>query len=59
VLLLSAGVILAFGNASSANLVAVYAFYALILGVVLQTVTIVREKRKRSQSDEGSTTSFP
>jgi len=54
VLLLSAAALLASGNASSANEVAAYAFYALVVGIAIQAITIVRERKKRSQPDDGN-----
>ena len=53
-LLLSAAAILASGNANSANEVAAYAFYALVVGIAIQAITILRERRKRSQPDDGN-----
>jgi len=52
--LLSAAALLASGNASSANEVAAYAFYALVVGIAIQAITIVRERKKRSQPDDGN-----
>ena len=54
VLLLSAAALLASGNASGANEVAAYAFYALVVGIAIQAITIVRERKKRSQPDDDS-----
>ncbi len=52
---MTAAVFLALGNSPVANEVAVYAFYAVVIGVVLQIVIVVREERKRTRADSGST----
>ncbi len=48
---MAAAVFLVLGNSSVANEVAVYAFYAVVIGVVLQMVIVVREERKRARAD--------
>ncbi len=55
VLLMTAAVLLVLGNSPVANEVAVYAFYAVVIGVVLQIVIVVREERKRTRADSGVT----
>ncbi len=50
---MTAAFFLALGNSSVANEVAVYAFYAVVIGVVLQIVIVVREERKRTRADSG------
>jgi hypothetical protein len=51
-LLLASAVLLSSGNSNSANNIAVYAFYALVLGVVLQIASYVKygEKEGREPS---------
>ncbi len=55
VLLVSAAVLLAGANSRAANEVAVYAFYALVIGVAIQVGVVVREERKRTRPGSGST----
>ncbi len=52
---MAAAVFLVLGNSSVANEVAVYAFYAVVIGLVLQVVIVVREERKRTRADSGVT----
>lgn len=43
--------LLAFGNESLANEIAVYAYYSLVIGVVLQLAAFIREERdKKSEA---------
>ncbi len=51
ILLVSAAVLLVSGNSLAANEVAVYAFYALVIGVAIQISIVVREERKRTRAD--------
>jgi hypothetical protein len=51
VLLVSAATLLVSGNPSEANSVADYAFYALVLGIVIQIGVVVRESRKHTISN--------
>ncbi len=55
VLLVSAAVLLVSGNSSAANEAAIYAFYALVIGIAIQVGVVVREERKRARADSGST----
>jgi hypothetical protein len=52
VLLVSAAVLLVAGRSDEANATAVYAFYALVLGIIIQVAVIVREGRKHSHSND-------
>jgi hypothetical protein len=52
VLLVSAAVLLVAGKSDEANATAVYAFYAIVLGIIIQVGVIVREGRKRSRSSD-------
>ncbi|MHA1594146.1 MAG: hypothetical protein ACTSXX_05315 [Candidatus Baldrarchaeia archaeon] len=49
-LLITAAVFLAVGDEDFANTLAVYAYYNLVIGVVLQLVALVRSERGRSQN---------
>jgi len=51
VLLVSAAALLVAGSSSEANSVADYAFYALVLGIVIQIGVVVRESRKHTISN--------
>jgi hypothetical protein len=51
-LLVSAAVLLVAGRSDEANATAVYAFYALVLGIIIQVGVIVREGRKHSRSSD-------
>jgi hypothetical protein len=42
--------LLASGNEALANEVAVYAYYSLVIGVVLQLVTFIREEGRRPKN---------
>ena len=53
-LLLVAAVSLSTGVAGVANEVAVYAYYALIIGVILQLVCFIKCNRKSSEMDYDS-----
>ena len=50
-LLLSAAVSLSAGLSSLANAVAVYAYYALVVGVVLQLVCFLKYRKKVSEAE--------
>ncbi len=50
VLLASAAVLFVFGNPSVTNEVAIYAFYALVVGVAIQIVLVIREERRRTRA---------
>jgi len=51
VLLLTAAGLLAVRNAALANDVAVYAYYLLVVGVVLQLVSYLRSRGKESEQE--------
>jgi len=51
-LLVSAAILLVAGETVEANATGVYAFYALVLGIVIQVGVIVREGRKHSHSSD-------
>ncbi len=51
---MAAAVLLVLGNSPVANEVAVYAFYAIVIGVVLQIVIVAREERKRTRATSQS-----
>ena len=51
-LLISSAVYLSIGNSSIANNIAVYAFYALVLGVVLQIASYVKYGESRREEPE-------
>ena len=59
ILLVSAAVLLVTGNSDEANATAVYAFYSIVLGIIIQVGVILREGRKHSHSsvDKPSITS--
>ena len=50
-LLLSAAIFLSVGLSSLADTVAVYAFYALVVGVLLQLVCFLKYRRKPSEAE--------
>jgi len=54
VFLMSAAVFLALGNSPAANQIAVYAFYALLIGIAIQIGVVVREERKRTRAGRGT-----
>jgi len=49
ILLIVCAGILAFGNEALANEVAVYAYYSLVVGVVLQLAAFIRDERRKGQ----------
>ena len=49
VMLITCAYLLAYGNEAAANGLAVYAYYSLVIGVVLQLTVFIREKRGRSE----------
>jgi hypothetical protein len=51
VLLVSAAALLVAGKTSEANSVAIYAFYSLVLGLIIQLGVVVREGRKHTISN--------
>jgi hypothetical protein len=51
-LLVSAAILLATGRSDDANATAVYAFYAIVLGIIIQVGFIVREGRKHSRPSD-------
>jgi hypothetical protein len=53
-LLVSAAALLVSGNSSMADEIAIYAFYALVIGIVIQIVIAVREERKRTRTGNSS-----
>ena len=59
ILLVSAGTLLAAGRPDDANNVAVYAFYAIILGIAIQIGVIVSEGRKHSHSNNNKPSHSP
>jgi hypothetical protein len=59
ILLVSAGALLAIGRPNEANVVADYAFYALVLGIAIQVGVIVWEGRKHSQSNDNRISHAP
>ena len=50
-LLVSAAALLVEGNTNEANSIADYAFYALVLGIVIQIGVVVKESRKHTISN--------
>ena len=52
-LLISSAVLLSLGNSGGANSVAVYSFYALVVGVVLQIVSYVKYGEDGSKESLG------
>jgi hypothetical protein len=58
-LLIAAAVLLVAGRSDEANATAVYAFYSIVLGIIIQAAVIVWEGRKhtRSSDDKPSGTS--
>jgi hypothetical protein len=53
VLLVSAAVLLIAGKSDEANATAVYAFYSIVLGFIIQLGFILREERKHFRSSRG------
>jgi hypothetical protein len=53
-LLVSAAALLVSGNSSMADEIAVYAFYALVIGVAIQIAVAVREERKRTRTTKSN-----
>jgi hypothetical protein len=53
ILLVSAAVLLVAGKSDEANATAVYAFYSIVLGIIIQVVFIIREERKHFRSSRG------
>jgi hypothetical protein len=51
-LLVSAAVLLLAGKSDEANATGIYAFYAIVLGVIIQVGSIVREGRKHPRSSD-------
>jgi hypothetical protein len=51
VLLVSAATLLITGKTSEADNIANYAFYSLVIGIVVQVGVVVREGRKHPHSD--------
>jgi len=51
-LLVSAGLLIQ-GNSLLADSVATYAYFSLVLGVVLQFIYLVRHERRHNRRDEG------
>jgi len=47
VMLITCAVLMAYGNEGAANELAIYAFYALVIGLVLQFVAFFRRGRRR------------
>lgn len=58
-LLISAAILLALGNSNAANETAVYAFYALVVGIAVQIGIVVREERKRARAGSTGSGSAP
>jgi hypothetical protein len=54
IMLMICACLLASGNDTLANEIAVYAYYSLVIGVVLQLVTFIREEcgRPKQHADE-------
>jgi len=50
VLLVSATVFLVHGDSSFADQIAIYAFYALVIGIAVQIGVAIREERKRTRT---------
>ncbi len=46
ILLITAAIYLAYGNEAKANKLAEYAYYNLVIGVLLQLVSLIKEERK-------------
>jgi hypothetical protein len=51
ILLIVCAGLLAFGNEALANEVAVYAYYFLVVGVVLQLAAFIRDARGKGQAE--------
>jgi len=52
ILLVLAAIELAFASADTANQIAIYAYYYLVVGVLLQLIEYVREKPKSGEYEE-------
>jgi len=50
IMLMICACLIAFGKEALANEVAVYAYYSLVIGVVLQLITFIREEHKRPKN---------
>jgi hypothetical protein len=46
VLLISAALLFVFGNSPAANLITIYAFSALVIGVLIQMSLVIRESKQ-------------
>ena len=59
ILLIAAAILLVAGKPDEANATAVYAFYSIVIGIIIQAAVIVWEGRKhtRSSDDKPSGTS--
>ena len=55
-LLLLASIYLALGNEGAANLLAEYAYYSLVIGVLLELVSVIRSRPSEEEADEEETT---
>lgn len=57
ILLITAAIYLSIGNESYANDIAVYAYYALVIGVLLQLASYIKYERKqqKEENDKPST----
>jgi len=51
VMLMVCAGMLALGNEALANEVAVYAYYSLVVGVVLQLAVFIRDERRKGQAE--------
>jgi len=58
VLLVVCAGLLASGNDGLANEIAIYAYYSLVIGVVLQLVSFIREERRRPKGHAGTPEQF-
>ncbi len=52
ILLLSAAILLTTSRPNEADNIANYAFYSLVLGIVIQIGVVIRESRKHSHSSD-------
>ena len=57
ILLVSAAVLLIEGRSDEANIIADYAFYSLVIGIVIQIGVAVKEGRNHPLTDEHSSSS--